>query len=300
MKCPNCGAEIENSKFCEYCGTQVTYEMQREYEQLNKQGCPKCGSSNIQFKRENHGEVYKKIHKKDTKKIIHITVGFCKDCGYTWYPNNENETSEKKNNMIWWILGWIFFFPAPIMVLIWRKKNTWDIKIKTVITVVFWLFFLVAGSSNNNANVDEIQVNEEIGDVTSVNREENITEYQSEITSSEIESAAEQLLTIDLKAGVQNDYSHELIFNAGTELENHYFGYFVPVGTDSVKNLGNYPTYVNVYTNEKHITEKGWEEPSGEYHNIPLEKGATGELYVGENQYVKIIEPAHIELTLIK
>ena len=150
MKCPNCGAEIgASSKFCDSCGSQISYEMRREQEQLNKQGCPKCGSSNIQFRRENQGEV----RGKNAKRVIHRTVGFCKDCGYTWYPNAENEMT-RKNNMIWWVLGWIFFFPVPVMVLIWRKKNTWSIKIKIVVTAVFWivfiLFYALSGSGGNS------------------------------------------------------------------------------------------------------------------------------------------------------
>lgn len=144
MKCQNCGAEIGNNKFCQFCGTQVTAEMRREQEILNKKGCPKCGSSNVQFNRENQGEV----QGKNNKRIVHKTVGFCKDCGYTWYPNNAAGT-KKNDNMVWWILGWIFFFPAPLMVLIWRKKNTWDIKIKIGVTVAFWLLFIVIGLSGN-------------------------------------------------------------------------------------------------------------------------------------------------------
>ncbi len=50
MKCANCGAEIPNtSNFCEYCGSQISVEMKKEQEQLKKEGCPKCGSSNIAF-----------------------------------------------------------------------------------------------------------------------------------------------------------------------------------------------------------------------------------------------------------
>ena len=145
MKCPNCGAEIGvNKKFCEACGSQISYDMRREQEQVNKQGCPQCGSSNIQFRRENQGE----IRGKKSKQVVHRTVGFCKDCGYTWYPSGANSVPQK-NNLVWWILGWIFFFPAPVMVLIWRKKNTWDIKIKIAVTVVFWLFILIIGSTGN-------------------------------------------------------------------------------------------------------------------------------------------------------
>ena len=145
MKCPSCGAEIgANKKFCEACGSQISYEMRREQEQVNKQGCPQCGSSNIQFRRENQGE----IRGKKSKQVVHRTVGFCKDCGYTWYPSGAN-SAPQKSNLVWWILGWIFFFPAPVMVLIWRKKNTWDIKIKIAVTVVLWLLIIIIGSTGN-------------------------------------------------------------------------------------------------------------------------------------------------------
>ena len=146
MKCPHCGAEIGvNSKICEACGSQITYEMRREQEQVNKIGCPKCGSSNVKFTRENQGEV----RGKNSKRIVHMTVGVCQDCGYTWYLSESNKIS-KKNNLIWWILGWIFFFPAPVMVLIWRKKNTWNIKIKIAVTIVFWLLIFIIGFIGNN------------------------------------------------------------------------------------------------------------------------------------------------------
>ena len=146
MQCSNCGAEIGNSKVCEFCGAKISYEMRREQEQINKQGCPQCGSSNIQFRRENQGE----IRGKKSKQVVHRTVGFCKDCGYTWYPSGANNAPQK-NNLVWWILGWIFFFPAPVMVLIWRKKNTWDIKIKIAVTVVFWLLIFIIGGCNNSS-----------------------------------------------------------------------------------------------------------------------------------------------------
>lgn len=154
MKCPHCNAEITpGMKYCEFCGSQITYDMQKEQEQINKRGCPRCGSTNITFAREKQGEL------RGTKgvAVIRETVGVCKDCGYTW-----NETSEaasiaapqkKKNNFIWWILGWLFFFPAPVMVLIWRKKNTWDIKVKIAVTVVFWLLIFILGSSSGSNTV---------------------------------------------------------------------------------------------------------------------------------------------------
>ena len=38
-------------------------------------------------KRENQGE----IRGKDVKSIVHTTVGLCKDCGYTWTDDAEDD-----------------------------------------------------------------------------------------------------------------------------------------------------------------------------------------------------------------
>lgn len=156
MKCPNCGAEVGTNQVCEYCGIQITSSMRHEQEQLSKEGCPKCGSSNIQFRRENKGE----IRGKNSKRIIHETIGFCKDCGYTWEPQRIKSTSPAKSNTVWWILGWIFFFPAPVMVLIWRKKNTWSTGKKIAATVIFWiLLFILSAIAGNNGESQNKQIN---------------------------------------------------------------------------------------------------------------------------------------------
>lgn len=100
MKCPNCGAENGNLAFCEFCGTPVAENIQSEQERPDKKGCPQCGSSNIQFKRETQGEV----RGKKSKRVIHRTVGFCKDCGATWYPEQPGVTKKAKKPLYkrWW------------------------------------------------------------------------------------------------------------------------------------------------------------------------------------------------------
>ena len=144
MRCPNCGAEIGNSDKCEYCGSYITSDMKKEQEILNKKGCPKCGSTNIKFSRENHGEV----QGKGTKKIVHKTVGVCNDCGHTWYP----DVDEPKKRKTWlWVLGWIFIFPVPLTILMLRKK---DMKpaIKYGIIAAAWIIYLIIGLGGNSSN----------------------------------------------------------------------------------------------------------------------------------------------------
>ena len=148
MKCLSCGAEIGTSTVCPYCDTQISSDMRSDQEILNKEGCPKCHSTNIQFRREEQGEV----NSKNGYRRVYKTVGLCNDCGYTWYPESEYKPSQGSSNVWLWILGWLFFFPAPVMVLIWRKKNTWDIKVKIGVTVAFWVLFFAIGLSDGGSS----------------------------------------------------------------------------------------------------------------------------------------------------
>ena len=144
MRCPNCGAEIGNSDKCEYCGSSITPEMKKEQEILNKKGCPKCGSTNIKFSRENHGEV----NGKSSKKIVHKTVGVCNDCGYTWYMD-ENEPKKRKTWL--WVLGWVFIFPVPLTILMLRKKDMKPV-LKYGIIAAAWIVYLAIGLGGNSSN----------------------------------------------------------------------------------------------------------------------------------------------------
>ncbi len=145
MKCPSCGAEVGTSKFCEFCGTQISSEMRREQEQLNMKGCPECGSTNIQFRRENQGE----IRGKQSKQVIHRTVGFCKDCGATWYPNSAANAVPKKRKTWLWVLGWLFIFPVPLTILMLRKKEMKPV-LKYGIIAVAWIIYLIIGIGGNS------------------------------------------------------------------------------------------------------------------------------------------------------
>ena len=146
MKCPNCGSEIGASKVCEYCGTPISLEMQREQEELRKAGCPKCGSSNIAFRRENQGE----IRDKHSKQVIHRTVGYCKDCGATWYTSGGGELPKKRKTWLW-VLGWIFIFPVPLTILMLRNKEMKP-AIKYGIIVLAWVLYLGIGYFGGDDN----------------------------------------------------------------------------------------------------------------------------------------------------
>lgn len=142
MKCPNCGAEIKDgSKFCEFCGSQISLEMRKEQEQLHKAGCPNCGSTNITFTREKQGE----IRGKKGTAVVRATVGVCKDCGYTW---TTQETAPKKRKTWLWVLGWIFCFPIPLTILMLREPSKLKKQIRYGIIAVAWIVYLIMMLSN--------------------------------------------------------------------------------------------------------------------------------------------------------
>ena len=187
MRCPNCGAEIGNSDKCEYCGSAISSEMRKEQEILNKKGCPKCGSTNIKFTRENHGEV----SGKSSKTIVHKTVGICNDCGYTWYL----EVEQPKKRKTWlWVLGWIFVFPVPLTILMLRKKDMKPI-LKYGIIAAAWIVYLIIGlggnSSNKNPSTDNTTVvaeqtkETETAEQPADNKQNEAVEDNSEKTESE-------------------------------------------------------------------------------------------------------------------
>ncbi len=66
-----------------------------------------------------------------------------------------DENKPKKRNTLLWVLGWIFCFPIPAMILIWRKQNTWRTGAKITATVLLWLFVFVVGSLNGNKTKDK-------------------------------------------------------------------------------------------------------------------------------------------------
>lgn len=171
MKCKYCGGEIDNnSKTCPFCGSSISFEEKKEIELLNKQGCPKCGSSNISFRREKVGVA----RNKKGSKTLYQTKGICNDCGYTW------TTDAPKKSKLWlWVLGWIFIFPLPLTILLLRKKEMKPALKYGIIAgawVIFLLFVLIYnnGNSNNNAGTNNSTSNNNIKSISPLRTEINL------------------------------------------------------------------------------------------------------------------------------
>ena len=154
MKCKNCGAEV-TSKFCEFCGSRVSIEEKKEIDYANKQTCPRCGSSNLEFSREKQAErsTSKKssYSNKNQTIIVRETVGLCKDCGYTWEPSKlekeatQNKTLKEQRKKCLWALGWIFCWPIPLCVLIVKSKKLDKHAKGALIGLLCFLFLFLPG-----------------------------------------------------------------------------------------------------------------------------------------------------------
>lgn len=106
-------------------------------------------------------------------------------------------------------------------------------------------------------------------------------------------------MTFFLKAGTESKYGKTITYNVGTEFEESVYAYYVPYGKYIVKNVGDYPTQVNAYSDEIATNESGLEEPA-ECSVITLQVGEEKELIVPEGWHIEITEPTAIQMQKIK
>lgn len=128
------------------------------------------------------------------------------------------------------------------------------------------------------------------------------TTTAGEITSStaQTEPTSSSTLSIELVAGQKGLYGEQITLNKGTEFEETYFVYRVPVGTYKVTNMGKYMDQFNVYGDTPTVNEDGWEELADTFYVKVLDVGASDTVTIGEGQIIEIHEPGKYKLEKIQ
>lgn len=106
----------------------------------------------------------------------------------------------------------------------------------------------------------------------------------------------EEKLVIELVAGELGEYGTPITFNEGTEFEVTVIAYHIPAGEYTATNIGKYMDQFNIYSDEIHKTEEGWEEPAESVFVKLIDVGATEDFTIEDGQYIKIVEPGKFKI----
>ena len=126
MKCPNCGAEAEKGKYCEYCGFKIPEDPVI------------INITNNYYKDEN-------VKYKEPEQAH---PGAHLNAENTWTLPPKQEETEKKKGCLWWVLVIMFW---PFYLSYWfltSDKINMEKKWRIAIVVLFWIFVLASGSSS--------------------------------------------------------------------------------------------------------------------------------------------------------
>lgn len=104
--------------------------------------------------------------------------------------------------------------------------------------------------------------------------------------------------SIELIAGEQGEYGTLITMSEGTDMEESFYVYYVPAGTYTVTNEGEYMTQVNVYEGFARNNETGYDEYTATGDIKLIDSGETATIEVPEGWFIEIQEPTHISLTL--
>ncbi len=128
VRCSQCGALMESKQ-----GAMLLQ-------------CPYCKSTSLVV--ENDPVVIERIRQDTYKEVEKMKLDH-----ETEMVKLHAEQESKKKHLVWWVLGWIFFFPAPLTILI-VKNEKLDFKKKAIILAVIWGVILIVGIIGNLTDDD--------------------------------------------------------------------------------------------------------------------------------------------------
>ena len=174
------------------------------------------------------------------------------------------------------------FFLVFIAFLIWTivvKKQGKPIRIQLIVSIVaLVLSILIAGLSGGKGETPKPEP----------------TTAAPVLTETTTAQPPAHMLDFEITAGTYGEYGKDLVLGKGTEFENHMIGYFVPVGTYQVTNMGAYSAQVTVYQNKK--VKQGTGEEWANAKAYLLDAQETKSVTVPDGYFIKITESTRIHL----
>lgn len=165
--------------------------------------------------------------------------------------------------------------------------------------LVFFISFILLGVtapktdiSSEKSEESDAKV-EDTAEVVENTEETKEGEESTEATTEEVEDVE----AIELIAGELGEYGKEITMSEGTDLEENLIVYYVPAGTYTVENVGDYMTQVTVYEGITSNSETGYDEYTSVGDVKMIDKGATADIEVPDGWFIEIHEPTHIKLT---
>ena len=133
------------------------------------------------------------------------------------------------------------------------------------------------------------------------NEEENKTTTETPTAVETTENTAteepkqEEKLVFELVAGEQGEYGKMITYNKGTEFEENFYAFYVPVGTYTVTNVGKYMSQLNVYSDEIVKNDDGWDEVAESFYNKVIDVNKSETITFEEGQHIEIAEPSRFK-----
>ena len=142
-KCPNCGAAMNydadsKSVSCEFCGSSLIVDDETH-----------------QLKIDNAEELGYQFEKGRQRAQAESTE-------YNTSDQNNQPPVPKRRKTWLWVLGWIFIFPVPLMLILFKKKNMNKL-LKIGIIIAAWIVYgliAIVGMANNNDKPKSVYVNQ--------------------------------------------------------------------------------------------------------------------------------------------
>lgn len=145
------------------------------------------------------------------------------------------------------------------------------------------------GTETENTSTDT--VTEDI-----VSDESKTTEADETVNDDSADLAAEENTAIELIAGEQGEYGKLITMSAGTDMEESFYAYYIPAGSYTVTNEGEYMTQISVYGGFAKNEETGYDEYTDVGDIVLLDAGEEASVEISEGWFVEIQEPTHISL----